>query len=178
MQTEAEFNIIVNDFCKAVVAEYVDSAGAELRSILPEIVVSSDSVLTGSHPWWDDDRHWYMQDYKRQIDTLIAIKADIKDGGSKLIPIIAGELKSGCNLNTDELDKKSAIYGSLRELYPWVCTFFAYSDNTLRGMKDCTFMRNGRQFDVILTEWDDRTQKLLRQMILFRLEYALDYWRL
>lgn len=169
---EKEFNIELIDFCQSVVDEYFQT-----KEIDTSICVGSFHIRTGSIPWWTESRKWKWQEYKRQIDLVIGIEATV-DKKKMVIPLIAIELKSGKYLNTDELDKKSAIYGSLKETYPWVHTIFLHADLEERNMGLAYVMRNSRQFDTVFTEWNESTQTLMKKLIKFKLEYFLEYWEL
>ncbi|MBI5487413.1 MAG: hypothetical protein HY905_08775 [Deltaproteobacteria bacterium] len=99
------------------------------------------------------------------------------DSEEATLPLIAFELKTGARLGTDELDKKSAIYGALRELYPWVYTVFVHEDLSERGMRFQNLLRNARQFNSVFSEWSHRSIALLGELVDHRLDYALRYWR-
>ena len=173
--SEKELNDEVILFCREKVDLYRNNIIK--RSELPELEVRSMNLYTGSVPWWTEDRKWEWKSFKRQIDVVIGIKAEI-DGEEELIPLIVVELKSGKFLNTDELDKKSAIYGPLREVYPWVHTVFMHRNMKERNMDEVYLLRNARHFDTIYTEWDDRTKSLFEKLINQQLEYLLEYWKL
>ncbi|WP_045407328.1 hypothetical protein [Vibrio jasicida] len=174
---EDALNQLVIQFCQHEVDKFKENANEELRTHMPPLVVGAYKVNAGSIPWWEGERRWKHKQFKRQIDVVIAIDADF-DGKKELIPLIAVELKAGSYLNTDELDKKSAIYGPLREVYPWVHTVFIHGDNNERNMGEAYLFRNGRHFNSIFTEWDTQSQKLFKNLIHHHLEYCLDYWRL
>ena len=117
--------------------------------------------------------------FRREIDIVIGIEAQFEDGEKELIPLMAIELKmGGPRFFTDELAKKSAIYGSLKEMYPWVHTvLIAYSFRENLGGP--SILRNARQFDTIAKpEWEKTTQKMLKKLIDQQLEYLLKYWEL
>ncbi|MGR6500403.1 hypothetical protein [Shewanella sp. Koi 1] len=169
---EKEFNELVIDYCKSLVEEYFTN-----NEDSHDIVVGSYHIYTGSMPWWNESRNWKWETYKRQIDVVIGINAQIENK-KYIVPLVTIELKSGLILNTDELDKKSAIYGGLKEVYPWVHTIFLHSDISERNMGMEYIMRNARQFDSIYTEWNDKTKALLQKIISYQLDYTLDYWEL
>ena len=141
------------------------------------LTVGSQKIYSGAIPEWQENNHWQWITFERQIDVVVGLKVTL-NGVAKTIPLIAIELKSGTWLNTDELDKKSAIYGSLKELYPWIHTVFIMKSNKDRGITQKVILRNGRQFNTIYTDWDEQTQKLLTTLISQQLEYLIEYWQL
>lgn len=175
--SEKEFTKKVIEFSKAVIQEYSKSAIRRKGKSLPKVVVTSEKIYTGSIPWLKNNREWEWKDFSRQIDVTIGIRVRI-EGEENLMPLIAIELKSGWAMNSDELDKKSAIYGPLRELYPWVHTVFIHEDISERNLGSDYLLRNGRHFNTIYTEWDRRTQVLFKKLIHHQLEYQLEYWNL
>ena len=113
---EKVFNIEVIEFCKGVVTEIKEDKLIKSDS-LQHLFIGSSHIYTGSMPWWTErESSWKWQHFKRQVDLVIGISDKI-DGETELIPLIAGEVKLSTDVNTAELDKKSAIYGPLRELY-------------------------------------------------------------
>ena len=129
------------------------------------------------NPWSDYQysQNWKFDKIKREIDVVIGLRVMIEKQKT-VIPLIAIELKSSLYLSTDELDKKSAIYGPLREIYPWVTTIFIHKDMDERNMNDKFLFRNARQFDKIITEGNKQGKELLRKVIDVELEYIIDYW--
>ena len=164
-------------FSQEITKSYLKQTNPDGKKNFPRIRVESARIYTGSVPWWESKRDWKWKHFKRQVDVVIGIDAII-DEEDELIPLIAIELKAGKNLNTDELDKKGAIYGPLRELYPWVHTVFMHADMRERNMDPVYLLRNGRHFNTIYTEWDQVTKDLFRKLVYQQLEYLLEYWEL
>lgn len=174
---EKKFTEKVVEFCKIVIQDYLKNAIRRKGESFPRVDVTSEKIYTGSIPWSKNNRKWEWKHFSRQIDVTIGIRVRL-EGEETLIPLIAIELKSGWAMNSDELDKKSAIYGPLRELYPWVHTVFIHEDISKRNLGNDYLLRNGRHFNTIYTEWDKTTQGLFKKVILQQLEYQLEYWNL
>ena len=175
--SEAEFNEKVLEWAEKAVRSAPERHKRLARCKLDRIEVKSTTVLAATMPWCENshDTAWVMKPFRRQIDVVVGLAVEL-DGKPDLLPIVVVELKAGPNLNTDELDKKSAIYGPLRERYPWVFTVFLHEDYSERGGREEYLLRNGRQFDAIFTEWNKKTQEMLRDIIDQRLLYMLWYW--
>lgn len=141
-------------------------------------VESSQKITTGWTPWSKENASgdWHWKAFDRELDVVIGLNITV-EGAEMLLPLIVFELKTSDRLTTDELDKKSAIYGPLRELYPWIHTIFIHCDIHRRGMGFDYLYRNARQFDAIFTEWENKeTRALLGKLIDYQLEYLLEYW--
>lgn len=139
--------------------------------------VKSSRIYSGRIPWsyLTNSEEWIWKEFKRQIDIVIGL--DIKiENKPFFLPLIIMELKTGSSLSTDELDKKSEIYGLLRETYPWIHTIFLHEDLNIRGLGYDYLFRNTRQFDTILIDWKKESKVLLSKLINFQLEYLLTYW--
>ena len=175
--SEKKFMKKVKDFFENAIQEYRRSSSGRRGKSSPMLEVQSDKIYTGSIPWRKTNTKWEWANFSRQIDLTIGIKTQV-ESDEMLIPLLAIELKSGWAMNSDELDKKSAIYGPLRELYPWVHTVFIHEDISERNLGNQYLLRNGRHFSSIYTEWDARTQGLFKKLIHQQLEYQLDYWDL
>lgn len=174
---EADFREAVVKWCRRVVADYKKSKGSDKMGLDRLRVDGSLRLITGWQPWSKDANHneWFWKEFKREIDVVIGITVVIDEIPS-VLPLVVIELKSGSVLNSDELDKKSAIYGPLRELYPWVHTVFLHEDMTQRNLGEDYLLRNGRQFDSVFTEWKGQSKKLLKRLILWKLDYSIGYW--
>lgn len=175
--SETDFNIEILEWCRGTVKEYQDANAEKAELELHRLTVTNKPVYTGAIPSWREANAWTWCRFNRQMDAVIGLRVSL-DGDETVIPLIATELKAGRWLNTDELDKKSAIYGPLRESYPWVHTVFLHEDMQARGMGQDYLMRNGRHFDTIYTDWNETTQRLFRTLIFQQLEYQLEYWQL
>ncbi len=148
------------------------------------LTVTTARIYGGEIPWRYGNRRyaadWVWKEFTRDVDVSIGIRVNTKyqklNLGEMVIPIIVIELKSGGNLNSDELDKKSAIYGPLSEIYPWVHRVLVHEDMSRRGLGEAYIFRNARQFNTILTEWDDRTKEILGNLIDHQIDYLLCYW--
>jgi hypothetical protein len=145
----------------------------------PRLIVKTANLITALQPWSDEcsSTDWYLSKFNRQIDVVIGLQVNTEEHEISLIPLIAIELKSTNVLNTDELDKKSAIYGSLREVYPWIHTIILNRDNQVRKLGEKFWVRNARQFDTVITDWNDESKIILREIIYTKLKYLLDYWK-
>lgn len=174
---ERSFSQLMVDWCKSVVADYKARHIEQSMLELDRLIVESREKYSGAIPWRTKNRVWSWHPFPRQIDTVIGLKI-LLENKSTIIPLMVIELKAGENLNTDELDKKSAVYGPLRELYPWVHTVFIHQDITSRNIGDAYLLRNLRHFNTIYRHWNETTQALLRKLIYQQLEYQLEYWHL
>lgn len=173
---ESDFQLIMLGWCEAVVADYKAQHQEQSDLKLDRLIVKSCEIDSGAIPWHKNDI-WKWCPFPRQIDIVIGLQISLENVLT-IIPLIAMELKAGEKLNTDELDKKSAIYGPLQEYYPWVHTVFIHQDMTARNMGDQYLLRNGRHFNTIYRHWNEATQALLKKLIHQQLEYQLEYWRL
>lgn len=172
--SEAKFQEKVIYWCRNVVDNYKRKSSV---CSADRLSVESRKLITAWQPWSSNigSSDWKWLPYSRQIDVVIGINVEI-DGVKNLLPLVVIELKSGARLNSDELDKKSAIYGALREIYPWIHTVFLHEDMAERNLGEAYTLRNGRQFDTIFTEWSDHSMKLLEAQIEWQLQYMLEYW--
>lgn len=179
--TEREFTEEVRRWCEARVRMFrAESADAVDARALGRVCVKPNCRLYhGAIPWSDDVDHpaaWDWHSFHREVDLMIGIKVQLAKEETYL-PFLVMELKCGEVLNTDELDKKSAVYGALREIYPWVHCVFLHRDNRLRGMRETHVLRNARQFNTHLLVWDETTQRILGRLIDHQLDYLLSYWK-
>jgi hypothetical protein len=175
--SEKDFQEIVVKWCDELINNYIEKN--KLKCGAERLIVSSKKVISGWQPWsWEQNPDkWHWMQFKRETDVLIGLNASI-DSENLVIPLVALELKSGKFLNTDELDKKSAVYGGLRELYPWIYTIFLHEDISDRAMNEAHLLRNSRQFDSIFTSWDKESQELISRVITFKIDYLLKYWKM
>jgi len=143
-------------------------------------VVKADAqCITGFQAWPEaTPQTWRLWPATRQVDVVLGMDVAFAAGvGEGIVPCLAIELKTGKNLNTDELDKKSAVYSALREVFPWVRTVFLLQSNSERNMGWYTMMRNARRFDLVLSDWSSKkTKEVLRNEIQHHLNYVLNYW--
>jgi hypothetical protein len=177
--SEALFRAEVEKWCWSVISEYIKSTVSAETQGLGRLCVENLRLITGWQPWSSEANPsaWFWKEFKREIDVVVGLRVEI-DEGPNVLPLVAIELKSGSTLNSDELDKKSAIYGPLRELYPWVHTVFLHEDLSQRNLGEDYLFRNGRQFDSIFTEWNGRSKALLKRLLLWKLDYLIGYWGL
>lgn len=176
MSTEKEFNEQVIRWVQNWLSEATTRNPVLDGQAIGRLSVGSQQVLTGWCPWSDSSysEEWTWKSFRRQLDVVVGIEAEV-DGEPISIPILAIELKVNPGLNTDEMDKKSAIYGPLRELYPWIHTVFLHE-----GFGDRSpvhILRNTRQFETILTEWNTDTQQILGRIIDHQIDYLIRYWQ-
>lgn len=175
---EANFNRKLTQWCAKVVTKYTKNMGEKKKELdLTTLVVRSANIYTGHIPTRKHEKEWKWKKFARQIDVVIGREVQV-EGENIIVPLIAIELKAGKSLSSDELDKKSAIYGPLRELYPWVHTIFLHHDISERNLGSDYLLRNARHFNTIYTEWNKRTQALLKNLIFQQLDYQLGYWKL
>ncbi len=172
---EHKFNLKLRKWCKKILDEAIQKNTIKSET-LKEITITSSNIYTGSIPWWSNmNSDWHWKQFNRQIDLVIGIPTQI-DNQNVLVPLLACELKLNSDLNSDELDKKSAIYGPLKEIYPLIHTVLIFN-NSQRENEEY-ILRNARQFNTIYTSWDSDSKKLFKKLILQQLEYQLDYWKL
>ena len=171
---EGAFRNSVLPWCKQLVKDWKKKAKLNPDSM----DAFSEKLVTGWIPYHSTktgQKTWH--EFKREVDITIG-RRDRVDEDEVLIPFIAIELKVGNNLNTAELDKKSSVYSSLKEIYPWVLNIFINKSNYSRGMKDESWLRNARQFNLVLTDWNKKTKTMLREAINYHLNYLVKYWKL
>lgn len=139
--------------------------------------VGQGKILVGHTAWWDGKSYdeWKWVPSQREIDLFVGLKVKL-EGAEHVVPLVAIELKTGRN-NTDDFDKKSSIYGALKDVYPFVKTVLMVHDYEGRGYVQ--LFRNGREFDYILSGWTNnrkgQTTKMLEHIVHSQLNYFL-YW--
>jgi hypothetical protein len=113
---------------------------------------------------------WTWEGFPRELDVVIGRTVDV-EGEKSFALMLAVELKvDAVSLNTVELDKKSATYGALREVYRWVHTVLLFRGNTHRHMTSRSLLRNARGFDTLFREWSAQTEALFRNLPRHRLD--------
>jgi len=161
----------------ALVSEGYENAAIQVREQLR--VEKSCRLHTGFILGWDHTQECYRWNtFDREVDLAVGVSVEHGELTGQFVPLLAIELKSQ-SFNSDELDKKSAIYGALREVYPWIGRVFIHYDQTsLRALADDYLFRNGRNFDLILNEWlqTSGSEEVLQGYILHTLRYCLGYW--
>ncbi|MBI4918088.1 MAG: hypothetical protein HY825_19775 [Acidobacteria bacterium] len=176
--SEAAFQKKVKRWATARVASLPQRRPSLGRCHPERLAVLTGKILAGWIPWSNKNNtaKWMWSEFRREVDVTIGLKTVI-DSEKVTLPLIVFELKTGAWLGTDELDKKSAVYGALRELYPWIYTVFVHEDIRERGMRFQNLLRNARQFNSVFSEWTPRTIALLGELVDHRVDYTLRYWR-
>lgn len=179
--TEKTFREELAKWLKHDLAAWLDTS---LARNLPEgqterlAVVSSLKLDTGWMAWfadeisgeWDD---WTWSRFPREIDAAIVLNVRI-DGASTQVPLVALELKTGVNLNTDEINKKSSVYSLLKEVYPFCLNALVIKQYGKRRRYG-TLIRNARAFDRVFASWGKAEQEMLSASIQHHLDYVLHY---
>lgn len=175
MISEAEFREQVRRCLDGWVKTWAASIKSEASR--NRFVVGQGRLLVGHTAWWDNKSYdqWKWVPSQREIDLFVGLKVTLEDK-EHIVPLVAIELKTGRN-NTDDFDKKSAIYGSFRDIYPFVKTVLMVFDYEGRGYAQ--LHRNGREFDYILSGWTNnrkgQTAKVLEGIVKSQLDYFI-YW--
>jgi len=181
--SEADFSKVVSQALGAKLEYWKDNHDSNHLAGL--VIKESVRPPIGKMAWWTDMSTsekskskplWRWQGFKRELDIVIGVEAEFDDGEKTIVPFIAIELKSSDRINTDELDKKSAIYSSLKDSYPWVKTIFLHRNLEKRSMGYEVFLRNARGFNYAFYEWDEETFNMIWKAIEVQLEYTVDYW--
>lgn len=183
--TEKQFNSDVSEVLKAWLVDFKKQHNNN-KTAQKLKIFSERQILTGSLPWWhkseENGWRWEWKDIKREVDIVFGMKQNVYYENDRfeeiIIPLIAIELKTGNFLNTDELDKKGAIYSAINEFFPLAHTMYIQKSNEQRRMKDKSFLKNARNFNSIFPYWDDASQEIIKKIIFTSLEYQIIYWEM
>jgi hypothetical protein len=161
------------------------TADDELAKGMRRLVINPRMRLhTGSTLGWSyNDGQYSWSNFEREADVAIGFTEETTGGADEFVPLFLIELKSQ-SFNSDELDKKSAVYSGFRDVYPWVTRILIHKNLAEhRALHENYLFKNARGFDLILTEWPGDTgestvpaKRTLEKYLEARLGYYVTYW--